>query len=79
MHLFGLSLFEEKSIDVDESNNNFFPELWFEGSDIDFDLETDQSIKRMFEDHQLPYVNDLEHLFTDDFWEIVNEDLKFHS
>lgn len=77
MNLFGISLFEEeKSIDAD---SNFFPELWFEGSDIDFDLETDQSIKQMFNDHQLPYVHDLEHLFTDDFWEIVREDLKYNS
>lgn len=76
MNLFGILLFEEEEKNVD---SNFFPELWFEGSDIDFDLETDQSIKQMLNDHQLPYVHDLEHLFTDDFWEIVKEDLKYHS
>jgi len=76
MRLFGLSLFEDANKNDDKT---FFPELWFEGSDIDFDLETDTSIQQMFSDHQLPYVTDLEHLFTDDFWEIVNEDLKFHS
>lgn len=73
MNLFGISLFEEKNID---DTQNFFPELWFENSGIDFDEETDLSIKKMFDDHQLPYVKDLEHLFTDDFWEIINEDLK---
>jgi hypothetical protein len=64
--------------DITNDDNNCFPELWFEDSDIDFDLETDEILKQLLVTNQLASAHDLEHIFTDDFWEIVNEDIQFN-
>ena len=57
----------------------FWPVHWFEDSDIDFEIETEINLKHLLDSHQLGGAHDLEHIFTDDFWEIIQEDIQFNK